>query len=217
MKILFLGDSITDAFRKPGEINPAHQLGNGYAFLVASRLAFEHPEARFEFFNCGVSGHRLVDLLAVAERETEILRPEVVSILIGVNDVISAMKNVVPLNPEEFEANYCRVMNVMRGHAVERVVIMEPFLLGAGEVNEAWMPPLKSVQNIVRRIVAEFQTLFIPLQEIFEGVLKMAPAPYWAYDGIHPTHAGFELIARAWLQYVNSPFKSGGPPSFIPC
>jgi len=76
MRILFQGDSITDAFRKPEEINPAFQLGNGYAFLVGARLAADHPDRPYEFLNRGVSGQRVQDLAARWQPDALDLRPD---------------------------------------------------------------------------------------------------------------------------------------------
>jgi lysophospholipase L1-like esterase len=88
MKILFQGDSITDAFRKPEEINPAFQLGNGYAFLVAARLGARHPERHFEFINRGVSGHTVQDVEKRWQADCLDYHPDLLSLLIGVNNII---------------------------------------------------------------------------------------------------------------------------------
>jgi lysophospholipase L1-like esterase len=203
MKILFQGDSITDAFRKPGEVNQAFQLGNGYAFLIASRIAFEYPQAPVEFINRGLSGNGVGDLLMRWQQDAVDLNPDVISILIGVNDVYRAMHGGRVISPDEFSKTYRELILTLRAQNPKiEVVIVEPFLLEAGEVKPAWKMHLRGYQKVIRRIAEDFQAVFIPLQSAFDASLATAAPEFWAFDGVHPTHAGFELIAREWLKAV---------------
>ncbi len=201
MKILFQGDSITDAFRKPNEANPAFQLGNGYVFLVAARLAEWYPTHRFEFINRGLSGHRVQDLAARWQADTLDLEPDVVSILVGVNHVLARVNGYEDISDPEFADCYRRMLeeSVARNPGV-RFLLLEPFLLEAGEVKPAWKERLRPIQEEVARLARDFQAPLVPLQKIFGALLAQAPPAYWAYDGIHPTHAGFQVIADAWLE-----------------
>lgn len=200
VKILFQGDSITDAFRKPEEINPAFQLGNGYAFLVASHLGAKHPEMQFEFINRGVSGHGVQDLAARWQADALDLAPDVLSLLIGVNNIIGRQKGNDTGTDAEVLAGYRSLLGRMRDqNPAVRFVLLEPFLLEAGEVTAGWKESLKPMQTGMAGVAQEFDAPLIPLQSLFDEALRRAPAAYWAYDGIHPTHAGFRLIAEAWL------------------
>lgn len=201
-RLLFQGDSITDAFRRPEEINPAYQLGNGYAFLAASRLALEHPQ-RFEFINRGISGQTVGDLVRRWDADTLALRPDVVSVLIGVNSTIQAMNGENRDSPGGFRGLYRSLLMLLReaNPAVE-LVLVEPFVGDAGAVDAAWREHLRERQKGVRELAGEFQAVFVPAQEVFDEAVKRAPAAYWIYDGIHPTHAGAALLADCWLAAV---------------
>ena len=201
MKILFQGDSITDAFRKPEEINPAFQLGNGYAFLVASHLGAYHPERQFKFFNRGISGNRVQDLAERWEKDALDLNPDLLSLLVGVNAVLCRQKGRADLTNEEFLACYRGLLDRMISRNPKiRFILLEPFLLEAGEVTATWKADLKPIQEGIAIIAKDYGAPLVPLQSVLDEGLKHAPAAYWAYDGIHATHAGFRLIADAWLK-----------------
>jgi acyl-CoA thioesterase-1 len=203
MKILFQGDSITDAFRKPEEINPAFQLGNGYAFLVAARLGARHPERRFEFINRGVSGHTVQDVEKRWQADCLDYHPDLLSLLIGVNNIIRRRNGSNDIPDAEVLASYCRMLEQLRTQNPRiRFLLMEPFLLQAGDVTVAWKTAIKPIQEGIAGLAREFEAPLIPLQSLFDKALTLAPAAYWAYDGIHATHAGFQLIADAWFETV---------------
>jgi lysophospholipase L1-like esterase len=200
MKILFQGDSITDAFRKPEEINPAFQLGNGYAFLVAARLGARHPERRFEFINRGISGHTVQDVEKRWHADSLDHQPDLLSLLIGVNNIIRRKNGSKDIPDADVLASYRWMLEQMRVQNPRiRFLLMEPFLLEVGDVTAAWKAALKPIQEGIAEIASEFDAPLLPLQSLFDNALALAPAAYWAYDGIHPTHAGFQLIADAWL------------------
>ena len=201
MKILFQGDSITDAFRKPEEINPAYQLGNGYAFIVASHLGATRPDRGWEFVNRGISGHTVQDLEKRWQADSLDHGPDLLSLLIGVNNIIHRQNGSKDIPDAEVLAFYRRMLEQMRAQNPRiRVLLMEPFLLEAGEVTATWKSALRPIQEGIVVIAREFDAPLIPLQSLFDKTLALAPAAYWAYDGIHPTHAGFQLIADAWLE-----------------
>lgn len=200
LRVLFQGDSLTDAFRKPEEINPAFQLGNGYVFLAAARLALTQP-GRFEFLNRGVSGDTIERLSSRWQTDTLDLRPDVLSVLVGVNDTGQAMSGKPCASDEEFAATYRRMLGALRTvNPAVRLVLAEPFVLETGRVMADWRAHLLPRQKIIAKIAGEFGAVFVPLQVEFDQMLEQAPAAYWAYDGFHPTHAGFQLLADAWLK-----------------
>lgn len=199
MRIVFQGDSITDAFRKPDELNPAFQLGNGYAFLVAAKLGALYPE-RFHFINRGISGQTVQDLEKRWMTDAVNLQPDLISLLVGVNTVIRRQKGLDKFSNRELFDCYRRLLQSARqSNPNVCFVLMEPFLLEVGEVTAAWKSEIIPIQAEVARIADEFGAPIIPLQRIFDDALHRAPAVYWAYDGIHATHAGFQLMADAWL------------------
>ncbi|MCE9588257.1 MAG: SGNH/GDSL hydrolase family protein [Verrucomicrobia bacterium] len=215
MKILFQGDSITDAFRKPEEINPAYQLGNGYAFLVASHLAATRPDRGWEFVNRGISGHKVAEIAARWEADALQIAPDLLSLLAGVNDTQNFCKYThsdASLPEEEkarrdaeafakFQENYAWLLDsVLERKPETKILLLEPFLLEVDVVTPYWREHLSRRRQEIARIAGERGLPLVPLQEIFDDACLRAPAAHWAYDGIHPTHAGARLIADAWLQ-----------------
>ncbi|MEI8311910.1 MAG: SGNH/GDSL hydrolase family protein [Verrucomicrobiota bacterium] len=201
MKILFQGDSITDAFRKPEEINPAYQLGNGYVFLVAARLGARYPGRQWEFVNRGVSGHAVQNLAERWQADALDVHPDLLSLLTGVNNIVRRSKGQPEIPDAEILRLYRGLLDQMRAQNPKvRFLLLEPFLLRAGTVTEEMTAWLRPVQKGIAAIAHDFDAPLVPLQGIFDRALSRAAAAYWAYDGIHPTHAGFQLIADAWLR-----------------
>lgn len=199
MKFLFQGDSITDAFRKPEELNPAYQLGNGYVFLAAAALSGKFPDHGLEFVNRGVSGNTVAELWARWDRDCLDIQADVVSLLIGVNGTIRAMLASEVCDEEAFIAIYESLLDSVKNHNPNAsMILMEPFLLEVADVTSHWTAHLKPRQQAIAKVAAERQLHLIPLQGIFDRACDRAPASYWTYDGIHPTHAGFSLIAEEW-------------------
>lgn len=207
--ILFAGDSITDAFRKPEEINIAYQLGSGFALMIAARLMAEHPEASFHFSNLGVSGQSVTQLAEQCDAENIDPEPSVVSILIGVNSTLKKFKKIKDQEPledadfEKFSHVYAGVLQQLTArHPSVRFVLCEPFLLPCGTISTAMVEDIRNRAGFVRQLSREHEAVFVPFQSVFDAAMKKAPAAHWAYDGIHPTAAGFWLLAETWLNHV---------------
>lgn len=205
MKILFQGDSITDAFRKPEELNPAYQLGNGYAFLVAAHLGASYPDRRFEFVNRGISGQSVQHLADRWQSDALDVQPDLLSLLVGVNNVIHKANGQGALPDSETLDLYRSLLDqLVAQNPKARILLLEPFLLHVGTVTLATIDWLRPIQKGIAVIARDFEAPLVPLQEIFDLALSRAPSAYWAYDGIHPTHAGSQLIADAWLSVAES-------------
>ena len=201
--ILFQGDSITDAGRDRGHYYPndGSGMGSGYVRLVASTLLGEQPEAGYRIYNRGISGNKVYQLADRWEDDCLQLRPDVLSILIGVNDFWHTLdfnyQGTAETYENDFRALLKRTLNELPNL---RLIIAEPFAVAGGSaINEKWAA-FKPYQQAARRIATEFNATFIPLQSIFDEALKHAPASYWAPDGVHPSMAGDYLMAQAWLK-----------------
>ncbi len=195
--ILFQGDSITNAFRRPEEINNAFQLGAGYALLIAARLLLERPADQLTFLNRGVSGDHVRKMADRWRADCLELRPTVLSILVGINDTLAG----TPL--PDFTATYRELLQATRRELPEvRLVLCEPYALPCGLITPAHSADLKLRQPVVRQLAAEFAATFVPLQAPFNAAAARTTPGDWAYDGVHATAAGFALIAREWLAHV---------------
>jgi len=203
--ILFQGDSITDGNRTRNQ-DWNHVLGHGYQFIIASKLWYENPSANLKFYNRGISGNKITDLENRWKEDALDLEPDIISILIGVNDTISVVNNQNPQSIEVFEKSYRNLLEKsLESLPKVKFVIGEPFILENGWVNkntEIWKAEIKKRQEVAKNLAKEFSAVFIPYQQIFLDALQKAPADFWIWDGVHPMPAGHELMARHWIKAV---------------
>ncbi len=204
--ILFQGDSITDAGRSREEqgYNNSRALGAGYAFLAASDLLLQHPAKNLKFYNKGVSGNKVHQLADRWEEDCLALQPDVLSILIGVNDYWHTLDNAYEGTVETYTSDLVKLLDRTKSQLPNtKLIIGEPFAVpGIKAVTPKWYPAFLDYQKASRQIAAQFGASFIPYQQIFDKAQKLAPGTYWTNDGVHTTLAGAELMAQAWLQTV---------------
>lgn len=198
--ILFQGDSITDVGRSR-EDNA--YTGNGYVTLVRGQLEYECPN-QYAIYNRGISGNRVVDLYARIKADIINLKPDVMSILIGVNDVWHELNYKNGVEAEKFFKVYSMLIEEIKEALPNvKIMIMEPYVLKASGTEEHWEEFYSEVRKRAekaREVADKYKLLFIPLQEKFEEAAKLAPNNYWLRDGVHPTIAGHELIKREWIE-----------------
>jgi lysophospholipase L1-like esterase len=209
LTILFQGDSITDGgrWREGSDLN--HIMGQSYPYLLSSRLTYDYPQRRLKFINRGISGNTVADLLGRWQPDAIDLQPDIISILVGVNDLDRFMQGDKDHAADQFEKRYRGLLSLTKDKLPKaRLILCEPFLLPVGRIAASWdrySSELAVRQNIVRQIAAEFNAEYIHFQRAFNKALNEAPADYWIWDGIHPTPAGHELLAREWLR--SKPFS----------
>ncbi len=205
--ILFQGDSITDCGRNK---TSRFSRGDGYATMVTGALSAQEPY-KYTCYNRGISGNRVVDLYARIREDMINLKPDYISILVGINDVWHehAYKNGV--DAEKFEMVYNLMLEELKRELPNvKIMILEPFVLpGSATENNPENPDRweyfrreTDLRRAAAKRVAEKQgALFVPLQELFDKVNADAPqVGYWLADGVHPTAAGHELIKQEWLK-----------------
>ncbi|MCF6174426.1 MAG: SGNH/GDSL hydrolase family protein [Victivallaceae bacterium] len=201
LTILFQGDSITDCGRDRETTTPNIGLGAGYVHLSAAKLMARHPAADLSIFNRGVGGHRIVDLYARWKVDCINLRPDVLSVLVGINDTWHAFNNNNGVSPTRYERFYREMLWWTRKELPNiKFILGEPFALPVGAVDESWLPEINERRAIVKKLSEEFDAAFVPFQTIFDDASQKAKAEYWLSDGVHPTLAGHELISEAWLK-----------------
>lgn len=202
--ILFQGDSITDAGRSREDDS---HLGYGYAARVKEELELQYPN-EYAMYNRGVSGNHVVDLYARIKTDIINLKPDYMSILIGVNDVWHAFDGQE--NGVEAE-KYFRIYSALIEEIKEalpdiQIMILEPFTL-KGTGNQAYWKEfheevLKRAEK-AKEIAEKYGLNFVALQEKFDEALKEAPSEYWLLDGVHPLPTGDEIIKREWMKGFN--------------
>ena len=202
--VLFQGDSITDAGReKKNQLaNHARSFGTGYANLAASWLLEELAAEQLTIYNRGISGNKVYQLAERWEPDCLELEPNVLSILIGVNDYWHFRNGNYDGTPEIYENDFRKLLTRTKEALPEvKLVICQPFILTeTSAVDESWLEPFSAYQDIAAKMAREFNALWVPFQEAFDKALEIAPAAYWAEDGVHPSMAGAQLMAEVWLR-----------------
>jgi lysophospholipase L1-like esterase len=205
-RVLFQGDSITDADRDGGseaQPNVASGLGTGYPLLLAAALLESYPDRQFEFFNRGVSGNKVPDLQARWQKDTIALHPHIVSVLVGVNDFWHKRTHGYTGTVADFENQYVSLLQQTRAALPEvRLVVMEPFVLQTGSVDATWFPEFDERRAVVGRVAQRVGATFVPLQARFATAAERGDPRYWISDGVHPTPPGHALIAEGWRASV---------------
>lgn len=204
--IVLQGDSITDANRNQ---QFPEASGNGYATMVKGWLGCEYP-GQYHCYNRGVSGNRIGDLYARIREDIINLKPDIVSLLIGVNDVWSDVDNHAGTDTQKFERIYDMIIQELMAELPGvKIMILEPYVInGARTCNDEAHPArwefmssgVREKAAAARRIAEKYGIVFVELQNVFEKALESAPVSHWLPDGVHPTSAGHELIKRAWLK-----------------
>jgi len=206
--ILFQGDSITDAGRnheKGAMPNDQAGLGNGYAWLAAAELLVDRPQAGLKIYNRGISGNKVFQLAERWDKDCLELKPNLLSILIGVNDIWHTLNGQYHGTVEIYERDYRALLERTRKALPEvKLVICEPFVLRCGAVNDKWFPEFDQYRASAKRVAESFRAPFIPFQSMFDEAVKYAPPDHWAKDGVHPTASGAALMAHEWLMRVEA-------------
>lgn len=204
--ILFQGDSITDSSRNRDDkdYNSPKALGSGYAMLAAAELLEKNPSLSLKIYNRGVSGNKVYQLAERWDEDCLQLKPDILSILIGVNDIWHKLDGMYNGTIETYRNDYSALIErTLKALPSVKLIIMEPFgVPGVQAVNEKWYPEFYDYQKAAREIAAKYGATFIPLQRIFDEAMKKAPGNYWTPDGVHPSLAGSQLMAKAWLTAV---------------
>jgi len=200
--VLFQGDSITDAGRdkKVAAANNFGALGRGYATMIASALLGGHASQRLQCYNRGISGNKVPDLQARWQADTINLKPAVLSILIGVNDLWHKLAGKYDGSVADYEQGFTKLLaDTCTALPKARLVICEPFVLRCGAVNEKWFPEFTERRAAAKRVAEAAGAAWVPFQAMFDEAVNDAPPAYWAADGVHPTMAGHALMAKTWL------------------
>jgi lysophospholipase L1-like esterase len=207
-RLLFQGDSITDMKWGRNEKDRNHYLGHSYVYLIAARLGVEMPTAQLDFYNRGISGHKIADLKSRWQKDAIEMEPDVLTILAGINDVSQRGGKQVPL--QQWESDYRSILESShKSNSELRLVLLDPFVLRSGRLTDEapwkrWRAEVDRLCGIVAGLAVDYDAVHIKTQEIFDTAVKSAPPEHWIWDGVHPLPQGHELIARNWLSKVSA-------------
>ena len=201
MKILFQGDSITDAIRSR-ELE--EYMGSGYATMVAGELGCKYP-GECEFVNRGISGNRIVDIYARIKCDIINLKPDVMSLLIGVNDVWHETGDSPNgVDADKFYKVYDMLIDEIKTALPDiKIMILEPFCLLCDGIKDNWnyfSTEIPKRAEMAKKIAEKHNLKFVPIQQKLDDACKNAPSTYWLRDGVHPTAPGHNLIKNEWLK-----------------
>ena len=206
MRILFQGDSITDAGR---DRRNYHDMGNGYPKFAAEHIRKAFPNSEIELINLGISGNRTDNLFDRMYEDIIQLQPDIVSILICINDIWHRHSHHIETTDAQIAANYRAILSRIKAQTNAKIVILSPFLLD-NEEKEAWRPELDRLLPIVRSLADEFADAYIPLDEIFAKALPEQPEPqYYSADGVHPNQNGSAFIGKHYFEAIAPLIESG--------
>jgi lysophospholipase L1-like esterase len=203
-RLLFQGDSITDMKWGRNQSDRNHYLGHSYVYLLTARLGVEMAEAQLDIYNRGMSGHTVGMLRKRWQKDAIDMKPDLLSILIGTNDVGRGVTE------DAFETDYRHILDASRKANPElRIVLLDPFVLQSGKLaqQEAWTPrraATDKLRSMVARLAKDYNAVHVKTQDVFDSAAKAHSPEQWIWDGVHPLPQGHELIARNWLQEVSS-------------
>lgn len=198
--ILFQGDSITEAGR---DYTKKDDMGTGYAMMVANCFAAKYVEKKVRFLNRGVAADKIRDVKNRWQKDCIDLEPDIVSILVGINDVIGGhfWKSTTPT--KSFEEDYRSILEQTHDVLGAKIVLLTPFMVYVTKKQLIYKIILNQKISVVRKLADEFKTLLIPLDLIFGQATRRGKPNYWSDDGIHPTAMGHSLIADSWIKSVS--------------
>lgn len=202
MKIVFLGDSITDMGRNRNEDFTAFSYGNSYPIFIQSELGLKYPN-QFEIYNRGIFGDRSVDVYARIKKDLWNLNPDYVSILIGINDIWHEIQSQNGVEIERFEKVYRNIIqDTKKAVKLQKIFLLEPFVLKGLETEKYFdkFCMIKEYAKIVKKLAKENDCVFIPLQKTIDYYAEKYGSAYILFDGVHPTIVGGKIIADEWLK-----------------
>lgn len=203
IKILFQGDSITDAQRTRDNEN---YLGSGYVNIVSGKLGFDYP-CKYKFINKGINGNRITDLYLRIRKDIIDIAPDYLSILIGVNDVWHELEVNDGVSANKFEKIYDLLLSEVK-EALPNIkfIIIEPFILKGSATypdKKTWKyfeSELELRRDVCKKMAEKYNAIYVSLQDKFnEAQSSIKDLSYYLRDGVHPTASGSELIAREWI------------------
>ena len=202
MKILFQGDSITDAGRDKRNY---HDMGKGYPKYASELIAERHPDLDIEFINFGIGGNRTCQLFDRLYKDAIEFQPDVISILIGINDIWHRYGGEkIATTDEQIALNYRCILERIRKETNAKILILTPYVLDCDDKDEM-KEDLKTVLPIIRSLAKEFADVCVPLDEYFAEAIKVAPEKlYYSKDGVHPNENGARFIGKIYADAIEA-------------
>jgi lysophospholipase L1-like esterase len=201
--VVFQGDSITDAGRSKDQYyaNQAGGMGRGYVMQIVGQLLGKHPKQNYQCYNRGISGHKVFQLANRWDIDCLSLKPDILSILIGVNDYWHTLSGRYDGTVEVYEKDYRALLDRTKEALPDvKLIIGEPFAVEGGRAIDDKWEAFHDYRKVARQIATDYDAVFLPYHSVFEEALKSASVDYWCPDGVHPSIAGAHLMAATWME-----------------
>jgi lysophospholipase L1-like esterase len=215
--ILFQGDSITDGGRWRTGMDYNHIMGQDYGYIIAAQIGYESPQRDLNFIDRGIGGDQVRDLAARWQTDTLDVHPQLLSILVGVNDTLEdgTKTETVEQYRQTYDALLAKTLAALPG---VHIVLGEPFMMPVGKYKAdyaTWMAQLAKRQAVVAALAAKYHLPEIMYQDAFTAALQRAPADHWSWDGVHPTYAGHGMMVQEWLKTVAAAWPAADSPATL--
>ena len=197
MKLVFIGDSITDCERDRTDEN---SLGNGFVKILSDKLRPIYPDMDIQLINKGISGNEVCDVLARVNKDVIDLKPDTAVIMIGINNVLHQYKYGKQLDLKQFERDFTELLRKIKEAGIT-LIVLEPFLMPAPD--KLRMRPLFNKElEIIHRVAVDIADEFVAYDEMFNGLSESIRYTEYSMDGVHPTHRGSRLIADTAIKAI---------------
>lgn len=197
MKIVFIGDSITDCERDRTDEN---SLGNGFVKILSDKLRPIYPDMDIQLINKGISGNEVCDVLARVNKDVIDLKPDTTVVMIGINNVLHQYKYGKQLDLKQFERDFTELLGKIKDAGIT-LIVLEPFLMPAPD--KLRMRPLFNKElEIIHRVAVDIADEFVAYDEMFNGLSESIRYTEYSMDGVHPTHRGSRLIADTAIKAI---------------
>ncbi len=203
-RLLFQGDSITDMNWGRNQQDRNHYLGHSYVYLIAARLGVDLARQHLDILTRGISGNTVADLRKRWQNDAIEMKPDLLSILIGTNDVN------LGIQPDAFESDYRSILDASRKADPDlRLILLDPFVLRSGGLvpEKVWTSRRGATDRmrvVVARLAKDYDAVHVRIQDVFDQAAEADTPEQWIWDGVHPLPQGHELIARNWLHEVSA-------------
>lgn len=202
IKILFQGDSITDAGR---DYSDYHDLGGGdpsYAKYAAKYISEKYKEIDFEFINLGISGNETKNLVERLQTDFVDINPDIISILVGINDVWHYAYTGKWQPNDVFENSYRTMLETVKNKTHAKIMIMEPYLLPA-EDKLFFREDLAPKIEIIRKLAREYADVYLPTDGLLQSALIGEDPSTFAEDGVHPEDKCADYLGKIYTKYIS--------------
>lgn len=199
IKILFQGDSVTDAGRDRSD---PHNLGNGYPLYAAKEISEKYKDASFEFINLGISGNQTKELVERCQSDFVDIQPDIVSILVGVNDAWQYCEKMMRLSNDVFESRYRYVLDEIKAKTRAKLMMIEPFMVPKAE-NQLIREDLVQKIEVIRKLAREYADVYLPTDGLLQSAFIHDDPFSYSADGVHPSPKGAEFIGKLYAEYVS--------------